>query len=151
MGLERPGFGVQPGLHAFRLDPAGQLPGLFATRSELEPDHARQRPPFEGANLTQLELETEQSHVVQPAGDALYHRTIGRADEADGQVQVVSGRPPKLRRHSRTQGEVLAQLFAPRFGHRQPEEGADASAYLRAGAFCQCSGTHELGAVGRHP
>src|SRR5713101_7545748 len=59
-----------------------------------------------------------------------------------------SGGPPELRSRFGARGQEVRHRRTLPFGHRQPEKRPD---YLRTGAFFQCRGTQELGAVGRHP
>src|SRR5260370_35886044 len=68
-------------------------------------------------------------------------------------MQVVGGRPTKDGRRHRARSKETAQDRTLLVRHGQPEERPDAfcGRYRRAGAFAQCAGTHELGAVGRHP
>src|SRR5260370_4795296 len=143
----------QPGGLALAVNPAGKRRQRPRAGRQPLPYRAPQPPSLERAEVAELEIEGAQANVDQPIGDPFDEPTIGAPDESDRQVQIVGGRPTKARRHLRTRRKETAQDRALLLRHRQSEERPDAfcGRYLRAGAFVQCAGTHELGAVGRHP
>src|SRR6266851_8467172 len=153
MRLKRSLLARQSGGLALGVNPAGKRRQRPRARTQALPYHAHQPPSLERAEVAELEIEGAKAKVDQPIGDPFDETTIGAADESDRQMQVVGGRPTKARRHLRTRRKETAQDRTLLLRHRQPEERPDAfcGRYLRAGAFVQCVGTHELGAVGRQP
>ncbi len=148
MRLERPSLWLQPGPLAFRFDVSRKLAGVINPRDDLKPHDANQPPAFEGPELAELELESRKWQLAEPVGDLVDHGALDIAYKADGEVQVCSGRPAKLRRHRRASCKVGLQECALRFGHRKPEERAHLQ---RRAGFFQFAGTQLLGAVGRQP
>lgn len=151
MRLEGPSLRFQPRPNALGLDLGHELAGLLGACAQLEPDDTDQAPPLERPEITQLQVETGQPELVQPAGDAINHRMLNGAEETHGEMEVRGRRPPELGRRRRAGCQVWLQPVALGVRDGQPEERPDSRRYFRAGALFQCCGTHVLGAVGRHP
>src|SRR5690348_13796019 len=149
-------FRLEPLAKAFPFDQSGELTHLLRAGPQAEPQYARQLSALEPIERPQLERETPRCRRLDVAGDALGRRELDMPEEPEGDVQVLSPRPPELRQGRAPSEQVIGQRLPVLLGQRQPEERADLGCafyvfYALYARFAQCVGAQAPGRFGRQP
>jgi hypothetical protein len=91
------------------------LSRLYA-RQQTQPRHARQAPPLERSQVSQGNFEGGKVRFKQPISDAFDQIAVDTANEADGQVKVRRGHPPKVGCDRLALGDVAGEGMAMLLG-----------------------------------